>query len=805
MVMIEPYDHSEIEKKWRENWQKDQTYTTDLTKNEKAFYCLDMFPYPSGEGLHVGHWRGYVMSDFYARYQRLQGKNVFHPMGFDAFGLPAENAAIKSETHPKEFTQRAIKTFTAQLSQMGASYDWSKKIVTSDPEYYRWTQWLFLQLFKHSLAEKRKSLVNWCPKDQTVLANEQVIDGCCERCGTVVTKKELDQWYFKTTAMAEELYGGLDGVKWPERVKTLQRNWIGKSKGANVKFSVVNSRFSIEVFTTRPDTLFGVTALVLSPEHPLVSKLTTQESNEKVEEYLEGVASKTNIDRMQAKETEKTAVFTGTYATHPLTNENIPIWLADYVLADYASGAVMCVPAHDERDYQFAKTHNLPIKQVISPTAVSDANLPYIGQGIIISSKGYNGLNSNKASENIVADLTNAAKGEQKTIYRLRDWLVSRQRYWGAPIPIVYDPDGKAYAVKDEHLPLLLPDDVDFLPGGESPIARSKEYAMRAEKLYGVGWRFETDTLDTFVDSSWYFFRYLSPTDSSQPFDKDLVKNWLPVDFYVGGIEHATLHLLYARFICRFLAKFGYIDSSIAEPFSQLFNIGMVNMHGAKMSKSKDNVVSADQLVEHYGADTLRGYELFIGPMDVEAEWNPQGVNGIHRFLIKLWKVSQSCQDIEASDENNQEFQRYLHSISQMINQHRLNTVLAQAMTFLQYLHTQPKVSKKLLENFLITLSPIFPFICEELWQKFGHDQSIGQESWPELAEVANYLELSVRINNKHVYSIPVRGDESEEETLELIKQSPPPSQKDKLLKLLEPNTRRVYKTGSFINFVVHS
>ncbi|QQG50099.1 MAG: class I tRNA ligase family protein [Candidatus Berkelbacteria bacterium] len=938
------YDHAAIELKWNKRWQEEKLYEVDPKEAEDKFYCLDMFPYPSGEGLHVGHWRGYVLSDFYARYWRLMGKTVLHPMGFDAFGLPAENAAIKNMTHPREFTEKAIPTFTNQLKQVGAAYDWSKVINTSTPDYYKWTQWLFLQLYKHGYAEKREGLVNWCPNDQTVLANEQVVDGKCERCGTVVTKKSLSQWYLKTTALADELLDGLEEVNWPEHVKTLQRNWIGRSDGAEIVFG--STAGEIKVFTTRPDTIFGVTAIVLAPENPLVAKLTNDKNRQAIEGYLSEVRAKTNIDRQQQKETAKTAVFTEEYATHPLTNDKLPIWIADYVLMDYGTGAAMSVPAHDERDFQFARTHNLPIIQVIAPKLVQstepakyrpdeptangqsvivfvkhptedkylgldwkegswgaktlltgtiddlspeetvvkeireetgyknakisqklgvidglfyhlpkktnklvrghvflveleneeqdivdsaeqarhdlvwltkedlakfltpethqfilrwlDAGFtPYTEAGTLVNSGIFDSLESDEASAKIVTLLENDNKGKKATTYRLRDWLVSRQRYWGAPIPIVYDPDGKLHEVKDEHLPLLLPDDVDFLPGGESPLARSNEYQERAEKLYGQGWHFETDTLDTFVDSSWYFLRYLSPGDTSVVFDPELVKKWLPVDLYIGGIEHATLHLLYARFIARFLAKNGYTDASTAEPFKQLFNIGMITLHGAKMSKSKGNVVSPDPLIEHYGTDALRGYELFVGPMDIEAEWNVNGINGIHRFLIKAFQFKEKVVDSPAEQAETAAFNHYLREVNKMIAGFRLNTVISEAMKLINSWGSKA-VSETIFKEFLITLSPIFPYLTEELWEAMGEKQSIFHAKWPTSgAEAASMKELSVRVNHKHIGIQQVEGNESQDEVMELVQTS---DFKEKVPVL--DKTRIIYKPGLFIDFV---
>lgn len=788
--MASSYDHKKIEQTWRSAWDKAKLTETDLTNSKDSYYCLSQFPYPSGDGLHAGHWRPYVLSDVYARYQRLHGKNVLYPMGFDSFGLPAENAAIKTGSHPKDFTDAAVERFRTQLNQIGCLFDWSKEVRTDSPEYYRWTQWLFLQLLKHGYAEKRLAEVNWCPKDQTVLANEQVINGQCERCGTQVEKKELSQWFVKTTKLASQLLKGLDEVEWPERVKTLQRNWIGRSEGAKVIFD--SSAGPIEVFTTRVDTIFGVNALVLAPEHPLVEKLTTASQKAAVEKFIASAKSKTNIDREQA---ELEAIDIGATATHPLTKKKIPIWLAEYVLTSYGTGAVMSVPAHDERDYRLAKKYNLPILPVIETEESTDVEETMNTKlGLLINSGELNGLSIKEAVSKLLVDYPEAIT--KQTTYRLRDWLVSRQRYWGAPIPIVYDPEGTAHPIKDEHLPLELPTDVDLTNTAESPLATSKEYIERAEKLYGQGWRFDTDTLDTFVDSSWYFYRYLSPTDQGQAFDPKFAKAWLPVDLYFSGIEHATLHLLYARFVHRFLVAEKYLDEAAgAEPFKQLFNFGLIHKDGAKMSKSRGNVVNPDELVEHYGTDALRGYEMFMGPLEQEAEWSTSGINGIHRFLIKLHKLattlSKSAKENRASAA---EFNNYLQIIEPMYADFRLNTVIAEAMKLVNVWH-RSGVNLELLRDFAVTLSPIFPFLAEELYKELGGQGLVAQASWPKVSsKLVAATQISVRLNHKHQAMIDLDADADQKEAEAAA------WQQVERLRTFQAE-RVIYKAGQFIDF----
>jgi len=786
------YDHAAIESKWADYWQRHRTAKADLSSPTKKFYCLDMFPYPSGEGLHVGHWRGYVLSDFYARVNKIQGQNVFHPMGFDAFGLPAENAAIKHKSHPRQFTEKAITTFKHQLRQLGAMYDWSAEVNTSDPSYYKWTQWLFLQFYKHGLAQKRLALVNWCPKDQTVLANEQVVDGRCERCGSQITKKELSQWYLLITKFADELLEGLDGLDWPENVKELQRNWIGRSEGLAVTFATEKS--ALEVFTTRPETIYGVNAIVLAPEHPSVIKLISPSVKKQVLEYIEQSRTKSELDRQKDDTDSKSGCFIGTFAKHPLTGDRLPIWVADYVLPDYGKGAIMSVPAHDQRDYSFSRTNNLPVTEVIKSSGQMP---PHHGPGKMINSAEFNGLDSQIAKAQIAEKLIKSGLAKNEVSYRIRDWLVSRQRYWGAPIPIVYDRVGAAKPIKEKHLPLLLPDDVDFLPGGISPLARSQRYKDLAENLYGEGSRFDSDTLDTFVDSSWYYLRYLSADRHDIPFDKKKVSQWMPVDLYVGGIEHAVLHLLYARFVYRFLIKFGYLGSRLKEPFKRLFNIGMVTKNGAKMSKSKGNVVSADFLVESWGADTVRGYELFIGPMDEAAEWQTNGLNGIHRFLIKLHKLTPLVREKEIAHQR-QMFDGYLDKISVMLKAFRLNTYLAEAMKLVNSLQTESEIDRNVYSNLIITLSPACPHLAEELWEQLGNDRSIfANNNWPRPFGQAAKPALKILLNQKFIGSL--EGSFTEDnQALEAALRHP------KLVGKIKPSqiAKTIFKTDKIINII---
>ncbi len=723
------YNPSKIEKKWQKKWAQRGLEKAEDEKEPK-FYCLDMFPYPSGEGLHVGHWRGYVLSDVWTRYQKLKGKNILHPMGFDAFGLPAENAAIAQKTHPRIFTEKAIEKFKEQLADIGALYDWSREINTSKPEYYKWTQWLFLQLYKAGLAYRKKAEVNFCPSCKTVLANEQVVSGECERCGTEVIKKELKQWFFKITKYADKLLQDLEKIDWPERTKILQKNWIRKSKGTEIRFQVLGFRFQLNVFTTRPDTLFGATYVVMAPEHPLVSKITAPEKKKEVEKYTNQTKKLTEIERTKV-ERKKTGVFIGAYAKNPANNEKIPIWISDYVLLNYGTGAIMCVPAHDQRDFEFAEKFDLPIKQVITPKGKKptkgrarqkDLKQAYTAAGVMINSDEFSGRYSKQGAIAVTKWLEKRNVGKKTTSYRLRDWLVSRQRYWGAPIPIIYCPKCGEQAESENALPVELPKKVDFKPTGKSPLEDFPEFVnVKCPKCGGSAKR-ETDTLDTFVCSSWYYLRYCDPKNSAKPFDPAKVNFWMPVDLYVGGIEHAILHLLYSRFISKALHDLGKVDFDPAgEPFKKLFNIGMIHYKGAKMSKSRGNIVSPDELVEKYGGDALRGYELFIGPADQDCEWMDDGIKGIARFLNKVWGADFRGHETPFLHQT-------IKKVTDDIKSFKLNTAISALMI---YLEAKLSTKKKPNEKFLILMAPFFPHIAEELWERLGHKDSIFEEKWP--------------------------------------------------------------------------
>ncbi len=904
MAMKGKYDHRAIEKKWQAAWQESGAFAAPQTPGDKKLYVLDMFPYPSGDGLHVGHVEGYTATDIYSRFKRMQGYNVLHPMGWDAFGLPAENYAIKTGVPPQETTDKAINTFRKQIQSLGLSYDWSREVAAHTPEYYKWTQWFFLFLYKNGLAYKRMAKVNWCPKDQTVLANEQTVSesgekGVCVRCGTKVVQKDLEQWFFKITEFADALIDDLDQVDWPESTKINQRNWIGRSEGAQIKFQISNSKEQIEVFTTRPDTLFGATYLVLAPEHGQIANLKSQITNwDEAEGYIEETKSKTDIDRA-SEGREKTGVeLKGIKAINPANKEEIPVYIADYVMGNYGTGAIMAVPAHDERDYEFAKKFGIPVREVVMPHIIdktnppvagkpsktrrnvhavvrdpktgsflilrsqtfgwdtvviggieegesaedaarreireetgytdltfvgrlggtvmaeyfakhkdenrvslteglyfelasqakvertdpdvgevlwvtakdfvpgvmvnaelplwlerlNDPTAPYTGEGVLVNSGEFNGLTTEEAKKRIA----DHAGGRMVKTYRLRDWLISRQRYWGAPIPVVYDTQGNAHAVPEEHLPWLLPTDVEFRPTGTSPLGQSKELLERTERIFGAGWKPEIDTMDTFVCSSWYYYRFADPANSAEFAGKDALKHWLPVDLYMGGAEHTVLHLLYARFFTKALQKYGHID--FGEPFKKLRHQGIILAEDStKMSKSKGNVINPDDVVREYGADTLRLYEMFMGPIENMKPWSTKNILGVRRFLDKVWRL-------EPTDAQDIVMDPVIKKVTDDLEALKCNTAISALMIALKEIE-EAGVPRGSYATFLSLLNPLAPHITGELAELHG----VALGAWPAYDEaklVADTVTIAVQVNGKVRGTIAVDLSASESEVL---------------------------------------
>lgn len=941
------YSPEHIEPKWQKYWSDRDLYRADAKSNAHTQYVLEMFPYPSAAGLHVGHVEGYTAGDIYSRFLRMNGYNVLHPMGWDAFGLPAENYAIKSGIHPRETTNDAIQTFRKQINRLGLSYDWEREVSTHTPEYYRWTQWLFLQLFKNDLAYRAEAPVNWCPSCQTVLANEQVEDGACERCKSEVIQKEMEQWFFNITSYADQLVDDLDSVDWPESTKVNQRNWIGRSEGAEIRFPVADSENSIDVFTTRPDTLFGATYMVLSPEHELVDSL-----REKVENWTEVAAYRREAgekseDERTAAYKEKTGIqLKGIFAENPATGEKIPVFIADYVLAHYGTGAIMAVPAHDERDYAFAEKYDLPIRYVVAPHRVDTVNPPqkgkhtpaprrtvhglvrdpdtgkflalewkkhpwttfivggveegeslesaarreieeetgytelkfrgvlacpvqgeyfaahkdenrvahahvvlfdlegstrkevaseeanaheptwvdiqhlpqnfvcaeldvwldylseeqgqfFEGEGVLIHSGKFNGIQSSEAREAI----TEYVGGTMRKQYTLRDWLVSRQRYWGTPIPVVYDPDGNPHPVPEEHLPWELPDDVEFKPTGTAPLAESKELAERTERIFGKGWKPEVDTLDTFVDSSWYYFRYADPKNADAFAGKDAMTHWLPVDCYIGGAEHTVLHLMYARFFTKVLRGLGH--ASFHEPFYSLRHQGTIlGEDGHKMSKSRGNVVNPDDIIVEYGADTLRLYEMFLGPLEDSKPWDSDNLVGVRRFLERIWRIREKVSESTEADES---LQQTLHKTIDKVNKDipafKFNTAISQLMICANTFEKQESIPKHTYETFLVLVAPFAPHIAEELWGELGNEPSVHEQDWP-MADPAlltvGSVNVAVQFNGVVRGEISLSPNASEEEAREAI----PETLWGKWTKDAQVE-RVIYVPGKIINVVI--
>ncbi len=785
------YNPAEFEKKWQKAWEEKELFKTNIDSEKEKYYALVMFPYPSGT-LHVGHAKNYVIGDVVARFRRQLGYEVLHPIGFDSFGLPAENAAIEKGGHPETFTFKNIETITKQMKNMGISYDWDRTVYTCTEDYYKWTQWLFIELFKKGLAYKKEGSVNWCPHCNTVLANEQVVDGKCERCGTIVEKKFLSQWYFKITDYAERLLNDIDKLEgWPERVKVMQRNWIGKSVGAEVDFKVKDLDKTLTVFTTRPDTLWGATFLAISPESPILQDLVTEEHKSEVNEFLNKMAMQDRFERTSV-DSEKEGVFIGRYAINPVNGKEIPIYVANYILNEYGTGVIMAVPAHDERDYQFAKKYNIPIIQVIKPENNEDIELPYTEKGVLINSGPFSGLNLKENYSKIFEYLENEKIGRKSTQYKLRDWVISRQRYWGAPIPMVYCKKCGHVPVKMEDLPVKLPKNVEFKPSGVSPLKEDKNFIHTKCPICGGDAIRETDTMDTFVDSSWYYLRYISPKANDKPFEKGKVNKWLPVDQYIGGIEHAVLHLLYSRFVTKALHDMGYVNFD--EPFKNLFTQGMIYKDGFKMSKSKGNVVSPEAMIEKYGIDTLRVYILFVGPPEKDVEWSDRGVEGAYRFIKRIWNLydklipltkNVKIEDLKIETELDKRLRRKLHSVlkdltEDMLGKFHFNTSISKSMELINevynYINKSKKSNLELLkefeETFLIFMYPITPHLSEELWSKLGKNGLVAEQKWPEYDNDAlkeENIELPIQINGKVRGKITVQSSITEENLKELV------------------------------------
>ena len=772
--MAVPYNHRVIEKKWRAYWEEHPINVND-GKKEK-YYCLDMFPYPSGNGLHVGHWRGYVISDVWSRYKLMHGYYVIHPMGWDAFGLPAENYAIKMGVHPAKSTAENIKNIKRQINEIAAIYDWDMEVNTTDPKFYKWTQWIFVQMFKKGLAYEKEMPINWCPSCKTGLANEEVVNGKCERCGADVTKKNLKQWMLRITDYADRLLNDLDKLEWPEKVKKMQTDWIGKSYGAEVNFKVDGSDDVITVYTTRPDTLYGATFMVLAPEHALAKKLATDEQRAAVEDYIYQTSLRSSVDRLQDK--EKTGVFTGSYAVNPLNGAKVPIWLSDYVLADYGTGAIMCVPAHDDRDFEFAKKFDIPIIQVISKDGKEIENMTEAyteASGIMINSGDWNGMESAVLKKEAPEMIEKMGFGKKTVNYKLRDWVFSRQRYWGEPIPIVHCPDCGAVPVPEDQLPLLLPEVESYQPTGtgESPLAAITDWVNTTCPCCGKPAKRETNTMPQWAGSSWYFLRYVDNKNDKELVSREKADKYLPVDMYIGGVEHAVLHLLYSRFYTKFLYDIGVIDFD--EPFHRLFNQGMITgKNGIKMSKSKGNVVSPDDLVRDYGCDSLRLYELFVGPPELDSEWDDRGIEGVYRFISRFWKLvmDQKDQDVKETKELIKLRNRLVYDVTTRLENFSLNTVISAFMEYnnkLIELSRKGGVDKKTLETFVQLLAPFAPHISEELHHELGHENSVFETGWPTYDEAAmeeDEVEIAVQINGKTRAVISIPKDIAKEEAL---------------------------------------
>lgn len=809
------YNPIEIEAKWQKKWDDSKLYEVKADHSKQKMYISGMFPYPSGAGLHTGHARSYTIVDSIARFYRQKGKNVLNPIGWDTFGLPAENYAIKTGISPQEATKTNIANFKKQFKRLGISIDWSREINTSNPEYYKWTQWIFRELYKKGLAYRKESYQWWCDNDKTVLANEQVENGRCWRCGEEVTKKRMTQWFFRITAYADELLEDIDNLDWPEKIKTMQRNWIGKSKGAEIEFEVAEGNAKgekIKVFTTRPDTLFGATFLTVAPEHPLLDKLVNDLTKDKVEEYKKESLKKTEIERQENK--QKTGIFTGSYVVNPANGKRIPVWVSDYVLGGYGEGAVMAVPAHDERDYEFAKKFDLDIVKVVEkPEGVADDDICYHGEGVIVNSGDFDGQNSADVREQVLSWLEEKEIGRSKTTYKMRDWLISRQRYWGCPIPIAYDKDGNEHLIPEEQLPVMLPTLTDFKPddSGKSALAKSEEFMhveVNGEKMVR-----ETDTMDGYACSSWYLLRYADPRNSERAWDPELVNYWAPVDYYVGG-DHAVAHLLYVRFWTHVFKDLGLTNFS--EPVKKLLYHGYINAEdGSKMSKSKGNTIDPLEVIDQgYGADSLRTYEMFIAPYEIDASWDSRGIAGVYRFLNRVWVLVQEFIESEKSIENLSNFEevqksrhKTIKKVTEDFHRESLNTVVAALMEFVNDLYKFKLEGfsedwRQVLEDLLKMLMPFAPHISSELWQQLGNNNFIEESGWPEWDEEmlkTSEIQIVVQVNGKLRGKIKISTELEKQQILEKAKQE------ENVAKFLADKEiiKEIVVPGKLINFVV--
>ncbi|ADJ26439.1 leucyl-tRNA synthetase [Dehalogenimonas lykanthroporepellens BL-DC-9] len=809
------YEPQAIESKWQKRWADDGLYRVDEDSPKPKWYALTMFPYTSGD-LHIGHWYAMAPSDAYARYKRMQGYNVLHPMGFDAFGLPAENAAIKRGIHPREWTMKNVENMRKQIKSMGSVYDWDREVITCLPEYYKWTEWFFLKLYQAGLAYRAKAPVNWCASCQTVLANEQVVgNGECERCEGPVEKRDLEQWFFRVTKYADELMDH-EGLDWPERIKTMQRNWVGRSTGAEIEFGLdapgVEEK-RLKVFTTRPDTVYGVTFMVLAPEHPLVAKLTTPEQSEAVEAYVARTRRLTEIDRLST-EKEKDGVFTGAYVENLLNGEKVPVWIADYVIASYGSGAVMAVPAHDERDFAFAQKYSLPVRVVVAPEDYRGGPIAeaHTAEGVMVNSAQFNGLTNTEAFGGICDWMEAQGFGRRTVSYKLRDWLISRQRYWGAPIPMIYCDKCGIVPVPEKDLPVLLPDNAEFRPTGESPLKYAEDFVNTTCPACGGPARRETDTMDTFMCSSWYYLRYCSPHDDKHAFDPEKTRYWMPVDIYTGGAEHAVMHLFYSRFFVKALRDMGLVDFS--EPFTRLFNQGTITSQHAKMSKSRGNVVNPDRYVNEQGADTVRAYLMFVGPWELGGDWNDSGIGGISRWFNRVWKLATEPYQPGGFDEEAEaELIRHTHQTVRKVNTDldalQFNTMLAALMEFTNYLgpaKDSGKVSaetwKDAVNKLILMLAPTAPHLAEELWELTGHEYSVHNQqfpTWQEELTAEPEITLVVQVNGKLRARIPAPADLTESSALGLADAN------ERIREYTKGKTtvKIVYVPGKLLNIVV--